>query len=257
MPGAFPPAPVGGCALLDPFVQRLEHGANLTAGDRAALSDLTRYRRAIDGRRSIVEEGADASRVRIILDGWACRWKGLPNGQRQITELLLPGDICHAYSGMLLRSDHSIATLSTSVIAEVDQAELATLLEQRPIARQALRWSSLQTDSILRTALVNNGLRQAEQRIAHLICEILARLQSVGLAQNGTFSWPLTQIDVGEIASMSSVHVNRTFRKLRGDDLLTLQKRQMSIQDVARLAAFCDFRSDYLHFKAELGAFDQ
>ena len=200
-----------------------------------------------------MEEGDDPSRVRIILQGWACRWKGLPNGQRQITELLLPGDVCHAHSGMLIRSDHSIATFSTCIIAEADPAELAALLKQRPIALQALRWSSLQTDSILRTALANNGLRQAEQRLAHLLCEILARLQSVGLAKDCTFDWPMTQSEVGEIASMTSVHVNRTFRKLRGDSLIALHKRRMNIPDVARLAASCDFRPDYLHLKTELG----
>ena len=177
----------------------------------------------------------------------------MPNGQRQITELLLPGDICQAYSGMLLRSDHSIGTLSTCIIAEADPAELAALLKKRPTVRQALRWSSLQTDSILRTALVNNGLRQAEQRLAHLICEILARLKVVGLAKDGTFDWPLTQIELGEIASMTSVHVNRTIGKLRRDGLITVHKRRMSILDVARLAASCDFRSDYLHLKPELG----
>ncbi|MCJ2068474.1 Crp/Fnr family transcriptional regulator [Methylobacterium sp. J-030] len=201
-------------------------------------------------------EGDYAARTRIILDGWACRWKGLPNGQRQITELLLPGDICHAHSGMLLRSDHSIATLSTCIIAEADPTELTALLKQRPMVRQALRWSSLQTNSILRTALVNNGLRQADQRLAHFICEIWARLQSVGLAKDGAFSWPLTQIDVGEIASMTSVHVNRTLGKLRRDGLITLHKRRMSLPDMARLAESCDFRPDYLHLKAELGSSD-
>lgn len=239
--------------MSDPFVRRLEHGAILTVGDRAALNDLTRFRRSIDGRRSLVQEGDDASRVRIVLAGWACRWKGLSNGQRQITELLLPGDVCHAHSGMLLRSDHAIATLSTCIMAEADPSELAVLLDQWPMARQALRWSSLQTDSILRTALVNNGQRQAEQRLAHLICEILARLQAVGLAQDGTFDWPLTQGDVGEIASMTSVHVNRTFRKLRGDGLVSLHKRRMTIPDVARLATSCDFQPDYLHLNAEVG----
>lgn len=37
--------------------------------------------------------------VLAMLDGWACRYKILPNGLRQITAFMLPGDSCNVHIG--------------------------------------------------------------------------------------------------------------------------------------------------------------
>lgn len=235
------------CAVSNPFLRRLAHGAPLTAAECAALVGLTRSQRSVGPRRSLVVEAEPVPRGLVVLEGWACRSKVLRDGQRQITDLLLPGDIHLQHAGLSEHAGHALDTLSTCTIAEIDPGQLAALIERWPGVARALRWSSLQTESILREALTNNGRRSASRRLAHLICEILARLRAVGMVDDGGFAWPLTQDDLGDVTSMTSVHVNRMVKELRTAGLIVLARRRMTVLDAERLAASCDFRPEYLH----------
>lgn len=238
-------------AVSNPFVRRLEHGAALADADRRALSHLVRNARTVRARHVLAVEGDRVPRMLVVLAGWACRCKTLVGGRCQITDLLLPGDACHLHTGTLARTDHAVEALTPCTVAEVDPAELLALLDRSPGASRALWWSSLQTDSMLREALVNNGRRRAEVRLAHLICEVQARLSAVGLVEESAtgdrFVWPLTQTDLAEVTSMTPVHANRMMKTLRETGLIVDDRRTMRVPDAAQLAAFCGFRSDYLH----------
>jgi len=48
---------------------------------------------------------------------------------------------------------------------------------------------------------------------------------------------------------LSDVHVNRTLRDLRAQGLIRLKRRVLTILDVERLQAFCNFTPNYLHLR--------
>ena len=233
--------------MLDRFLRRLAYGADLTAEDRACLNRLLRQTRVVEPRQQLVAEGDAVQRVLVMLEGWACRSKLLADGQRLITDLILPGDISHVQTSLLGYADHSVTTLSAGLIAEINPAEISEAVQGRPGIAQAFRWSSLQTDSILRQWLINNGRRLAAPRLAHLICEIQARLQAVRVPVEDGFPWPLRQEEFADAAGLTPVHVNRSIRVLRDDGLIVLKQRWMHVPDPERLAALCDFKPDYLH----------
>lgn len=228
-------------------MRKMAHGATLAEADRAALIHLTRHMRSVERRQTLTEEGDLNPRIHIVLEGWACRSKLLSNGKRLITDLILPGDACHPHTNLLGHADHSVTMLSDGLVAEVEAAEIARVLAHQASAAQALHWSSLQVDAILRQALINNGHRLADARIAHLICELRTRLLAVGLVKGDRFAWPLTQEELGQAVAISNVHANRSLMALRADGLIDLTTRVMVVPDLARLAAYCDFRPDYLH----------
>ncbi|MGH1570949.1 Crp/Fnr family transcriptional regulator [Methylobacterium sp. P31] len=211
------------------------------------MSHLIRRTRAVEPRQCLVAEDEGTPRVFVMLEGWACCSKLLTSGQRLITDLLLPGDISHWQANLLGYADHSLSTLTRSIVAEINPAEILEALERSPSLARALRWSLLQTDSILRQALINNGRRMAVLRIAHLICEVRARLQAVGDPVDGGFAWPLTQNDLADVTGMTNVHVSRSIVVLRSNGLILLERRRMFVPDPERLAALCEFRPDYLH----------
>lgn len=57
----------------------------------------------------------------------------------------------------------------------------------------------------MREWLLNMSRRRAEQRTAHLFCELLVRLQSIELATNGGFELPITQTDLADVLGLSVV----------------------------------------------------
>ena len=67
-------------------------------------------RRALHRRAPglIIVEGDKPRHVHLVLDGWACRYKQLPDGKRQIVSLFVPGDFCDVNVYILKQMDHSI-----------------------------------------------------------------------------------------------------------------------------------------------------
>jgi CRP-like cAMP-binding protein len=112
-------------------------------------------------------------------------------------------------------------------------------------------------EATLREWLVNIGARPAEHRVAHLLCELLLRLETVGLTNGDTYELPITQTELADTVSLTNVHVNRVLQRLRRDGLITLKSKHLVILDVARLKAFSGFNPNYLHLSDRNGLPEQ
>jgi CRP-like cAMP-binding protein len=110
-----------------------------------------------------------------------------------------------------------------------------------------LVWVTLVDEATLREWIVNLGQRQAGEAVAHLLCELLVRLEAVGLVQGGDYDLPLTQVELGDTLGLSNVHVNRVLKQLRTKGLVTVSERAVHIPDVNRLKDFAGFDPNYLH----------
>ena len=97
--------------------------------------------------------------------------------------------------------DHGIATLASSRIVKIPRATIEDLINNPRIVR-ALWWSTL-VDKGRAPWLVSSGRRQANRQMAHLFCELLARLEAVGLADEGK-RLPSAQEDLGDILGAST-----------------------------------------------------
>ena len=110
-------------------------------------------------------------------------------------------------------------------------------------------WATLVDEAILREWLVSMGRRSADKQMAHLFCELLVRLDGVGLVENNCYDLPLNQTDLSEILGLTPVHVNRTLQKLRADGLIQFISKRICIPDVPTLMAFVEFDPRYLHLR--------
>jgi biotin operon repressor len=105
--------------------------------------------------------------------------------------------------------------------------------------------------AIFREWIVNVGSRDAYSRIAHLLCEIFLKLRAVGLTNGNSFDFPITQLKLGEATGLSTVHVNRSVQRLRGDGLIVLERGHCTIPDLDRLKEAGMFDHTYLHLRGE------
>ena len=232
--------------MTDPLTRKLENFAPLSDEDRRVLADAVRQSRLVGARTDIIQEGAKPDDVHLVMEGFACRYKVVPDGRRHIMAYLVPGDLCDAHAFILKEMDHSIGTLSVCRVVGIPRGRILEMLERPAIAR-ALWWSALVDEATLREWLVNVGRRPAEQRVAHLLCELLMRLQTVGLANGDSYELPITQGDLAETVGLTLVHVNRVLQRLRTSGLITLGKKQLVINDAQALKQFSDFNPNYLH----------
>ena len=230
---------------------KLEAFTKLSADDRAALARITRHIRFVDARRDLVSEGHKPQFVHLVLDGWACRYKQLPDGKRQIVSLFVPGDFCDVNVHILKAMDHSIAAITRLKVAMIRPEEMAALTAERPRITQALWWHELVTAAVQFEWTLNVGQRSAYERLAHLLIELYLRLETVGRASNGRYDFPLTQNDLADATGLTAVHVNRTLQELRRDGLIELDRKQLQIVDFERLTNVAMFNPNYLHLERE------
>lgn len=239
------------------LVRKLLNVADLDSEQRSEIDQLCRHVRTVEARRDLIREGEVPDFLHLILEGWAARYKVLPDGSRQIIALLIPGDFCDLHVNVLARMDHGIVTLSSCRVAFIENGRVEDLISKDPRLARAFWWATLVDEAVLREWVVNNGRRNAHQRVAHLLCEMHVRMDMVGLARGGWLSLPLTQEQLSDATGMTPVHVNRTLQRLRSEDLIEIGKGQLTILDMQKLRDIAGFDPDYLHLrrqKGELGA---
>ena len=239
-------------AKLNPITLKLEAFTRLSDDDRRALDGLIdgRVRKAA-AREDIVNEGDPPRDMRLMLAGWACRYKQMEDGRRQIVGIFLPGDICDLNAFVLREMDHSVGTLTPVTYAEVPRPVLEEVTLGHPRVMLALWWEALVDAAIAREWILNLGQRSAFERIAHLFCEIHLRLRTVGLVRATACDLPVTQADLAEITGLSAVHVNRTLQELRAEGLIVLKGRELRITDLGALMRAAHFNPNYLHLDQE------
>lgn len=206
--------------------------------------------RRIEARKDLIAEGDRPNSVRILLEGWAARYKQLPNGRRQVLAIMLPGDMCDANAFVLERIDYSLASLTPLAYAEIERAEFEALVAGSSDLLRALWRSEIRAAAIQREWTANIGQRHAAERIAHLFCELEVRLNRVGLIDGDEFEFPLTQADLAESTGLTPVHVNRMLQVLRQSGLIELRSKRVRILDREGLQTLAMFDRGYLHLDA-------
>ena len=231
----------------DPFIRKLSFGARLSDEDCRALAAAVRNVETIPAHTDLICEGESPSDVHVVLKGFACRYKLLDDGGRQILAWLTPGDCCDLQVSLLNEMDHSIATLSECIVGYISRADVEALLARSAEITRAMWWASLVDEAVLREWLAGMGRRSAEKQVAHIFCELLERLKAVGLAEGGQFDFPVTQVELADTVGLSSVHVNRITQGLRDRGLIRWRGTSFAVLDVPALQRLAGFSPQYLH----------
>ncbi len=212
---------------------------------RAAVSELREY----PADKTIIKARQELDHSTLLLDGLACRYKDLSEGQRQITELHVGGDFMDLHGFTLKYLDHNVLTLTPCTVAIVLYEDMKVLTQKHPhLAR--LYWFSTNLDAAIhREWEVSLGRRSAISRLAHLFCEIYVRSGVVGLAEALSYDLRLTQTDLAECLGLTPVHVNRSLKELREQGLVEFRAGRVDIKDMRGLEAVAEFDPAYLYLE--------
>lgn len=219
----------------------------LTLEEQTLLEDSSSNVQAVKARETLVRRGKPVCSSMLVTEGFVCRSASKHRGQRQMVSLHIPGDFVDLDGFKLKRLDNDVLSIGPAKVTVYSHDTLASLSERCSRLAESFWLSSLLDAAIHRAWIFRLGRLEAEERVAHLFCELHARLEMVGLAQNASFGLPLTQSDLGAALSLTGVHINRVLRSLRERGLLTFQSRQVKIHDRKALAKLGDFDPAYLY----------
>lgn len=233
--------------MADAMIARLRRGSSLDEEAARALQGLSWDIHVIANGRNVIREGDRSDKIYLIVEGWAARYTSLRDGTRQITAVLLPGDLSDIHTTSHINMDHGIVALTALRVAHISPAMLGHLIDSRADVERALRWSTFVDESVLRAWMVNIGRRDARSRVAHLFCELNDRLGPDGYGNGRFAAMPLTQVELGDVLGLTSIHVNRVLKGLRNDDIIATARGELQILDLAMLQRIGDFNAHYLH----------
>lgn len=237
--------------LLQPFFRKIQLRDRLGDEEQSAIAAAADERLQFSAGEDLVSEGDRPKRSMLVTSGYTCRYRTLPDGQRQITAIHLPGDFVDLHSFLLKEMDHSVGALGPCTIITFPHANLVRVTEQFPHLTRLLWLLTLLDGAIHREWLVGMGRMSAQQRTAHLICETFVRLQAIGLVNGYSFAFPITQLNLADALGISTVHVNRCIQDLRQSGLIQWENGSVTILDWGRLAELSQFDDHYLHLIRE------
>jgi CRP-like cAMP-binding protein len=228
------------------LLHRLERLSPLSAHDRQLIAELPLTVANFSANEEVARQGDAPSRCTLVLGGFLYGHKRVSGSGRQITSFFVPGDIADLHTLYLAPLDHNLSTLGPAVVAFMSHGEFKKMLDGSPHLSQAFWRDTFIRLAIMREWVTNLGRRDAIARVAHVVCELAARLQNVDLAQNLSFSIPWTQADLADACGISNVHANRVVQELRRLGLIEWDSRKVRIRDWEAVAKIAGFSDEYL-----------
>ena len=233
------------------LVDKLSQRDHVTPEEIEALQEVLGPQQEVRGGADIVKEHAHPLQSTLLISGFSARYSSLADGGRQITEINVPGDFIDLHSLLMKQMDHGVVALTDCVVAPAPHAKLIALTERHPHLTRLLWLATIIDAAIHRQWLVAMGRRSGLGHLAHLICELYLRLQTVGQADGLRFDLPLTQGTLADALGLSTVHVSRLVTELRGEGVVNWSGGQIEILDWHRLAEIAEFDATYLRLQNE------
>jgi CRP-like cAMP-binding protein len=226
------------------LLHRLARFADLSPAERGLVLSLVDRSDDFASGTELIAEGQSLDSPRLLTSGWACRFRMLPDGRRQIFEFILPGDIY----GLCLRPQAIALTTAIALtpVTIADATALGDAITNKPEEFPGLTAACHSTASLEEAYLLNQlmrvGRQTAYERTAHLILELHERLSIVGLAEETTMPLPLTQEIMADALGLSVVHLNRTLQQLRRNQLIEFKSGLVRLLQPDQLADIADYR---------------
>lgn len=233
------------------LLRTLLNVTELSSSARDAIRALPGRVRKLEPYEDLICEGDRPRSVAILTEGFACRYKALSDGRRQIVSFHVPGDALDLQSLFIERADHYVGVLEESSVLLIPHEAFLDLLRRLPeVAAIFWRWSLIEA-SIFREWVTNVGRRDAYARMAHLLCELMTRMRAAGLAPGQECQLPVTQAELGDATGISTVHVNRVLQTLRASKLIRLRSGSLTILNWDELKKAGEFEPGYLHLRRQ------
>lgn len=215
----------------------------LSETEKHLLNQLEQPVRSYPAGARLSDAGNPAGRFFTLISGWAYAVRTLPDGQRQVLDIFLPGQIIGLREINFEDNLSEFRALTEVEACPFPKKRLTDIFQQTPRLAELFFMTLAREQSLLIERVVNMGRRDAAERLAHFIIEIHLRLNP----PDNRFLLPMNQSMIGDTLGLSSVHVSRTLKYLSDAGFIDKHDQQIHILDYPALAELAAFDQRYLH----------
>lgn len=224
--------------IVDQF-QRLAH---LDDEERSLLAALEGELEHFQANQPLQAAGQPISNFFTLHSGWACAVRLLPDGQRQVLDIFLPGQLMGLHDIGLVHAQSELVAMTEVEACAFPRQHLRTVFRKAPRLAEMFFLSLAREQAMLTERIINIGRRPANERLAHFLLEMQTRL---GIEETG-MALPMTQSLIGDALGLSAVHVSRTLSSLKDQGLIDTDNGQVRLCDREALIELCSFDPVYL-----------
>lgn len=238
VPGAVPRAGGAGespCAACT--IREIAVCGALQSGELRALTDIMDGISVSPGD-VIFYEGDPARYVFNVAAGTIRLSRLLPDGRRQITGFLFPGDFLGlAYDETYT---YSAEAIETAQLCRFSRAQFETLLDGHPRMERRLLGMASNELATAQDQMVLLGRKTAREKLASFLLMLSRRAERRGQRADPV-RVPMTRTDIGDYLGLTIETVSRTFTAMRKSGLIELQpEHAVRLLDFEELTAIAD-----------------
>lgn len=200
----------------------------------------------VEAGTPILMEGTNAPQLYTALRGMGLRYKSLPDGKRQVINLIYPGDFIGLQAGMLGEMGHAVEATTRMTLCVFDRNDFFDFFRSSTERAFDITWLAATEEHFLGDTLTTVGQRDAFSAVAWALARIFQRGQTLGLVRDGAMPFPYKQQDIADAVGLSLVHTNKTLARLRDRQLVTWSEGQLKVHDLAELAGAANMELERL-----------
>ena len=185
-------------------------------------------------RRLIFMETAPAASLYNVTDGVVKIYKMMPDGRRQVTGFLFPGD----FLGLIQNETYaySAEAVTETRLCQFPRVRLEALLKELPTLEQRLLGMASHELAAAQDQMVLLGRKSARERVASFLLMLSKATERQGL-QADFIVVPMSRSDIADYLGLTTETVSRTLTQLSSESLIRLSNEK-HVQLVDRAGLF-------------------
>ncbi len=206
----------------------------VSESDLDILESIIRRRRPVQRGEYLFQMGEPFESIFAVRSGSVKTYTLTEDGREQVTGFHLPGELVGLDAIGHGRHACTAKALETTSVCELPYAQLEELWSRIPnLPRQLVRIMSKEVlhDQMLMTLL---GKKSAEERLASYLLSLSTRLAQRGFSSH-EFNLSMSRNDIGNYLGLAVETVSRVFTRFQDEKVLTVQRRNVRIHDLAAL----------------------
>nr|WP_299244022.1 Crp/Fnr family transcriptional regulator [uncultured Halomonas sp.] len=221
--------------------QSLSHHIELNEEDVRLLAELEEGPTNVKKHTDLWEAGKPAEKLYTLRSGWAFAFHCTEDGQQQILDIYVPGDLLGIRDVTFEHHYTSARMLTDGVICPFPTERLHHIFGRSPKLAMGLHAAAAWQQMVIMDRLVNVLSHNAKARIAHFTLEIYYRLKRIGADVENGYSLPITQKQISMLLGISEVHLSRSISELEEMNLLRKTRKKLQVLDIDRLSELARF----------------
>jgi CRP/FNR family transcriptional regulator len=167
----------------------------------------------------LFDEGEEASNVFNVTSGTMKVYKLLPDGRRQVTGFLFPGD----FLGLAKQETYAFSAeaVTPSLLCRFPRAKLEALMQRTPKIEQRLLNIASNELVAAQEQMLLLGRKTAREKIASFLLMLSKRARQRGQAGDPVMV-AMSRTDIGDYLGLTTETVSRTFTLLKQDGTIQL-----------------------------------